>query len=135
MNNNLTASNNVYVFLDAIKDIIGDWINMHGHYPIDRDKISIIFMDFVTEVEGTINAKYLDDKFGKYCFEVDMLQGKILLSVIDDTNDALVTKKWNGSSYLSFDKKGYSYELSTQEYYYLNRAKDPALKLFYSEGA
>ena len=56
--------------------MVGDWINMHEHYLIDKSKISIIYMTFETEVWGAAKAKYLDDKFGKYHFEIDMLEGK-----------------------------------------------------------
>lgn len=85
--NNQTAFNNFDFFVDVIKDIVGDWINMHEHYLINRSKISIIYMNFETEVWGAAKAKYLDDKFGKYHFEIDMLEGKnILLTVFDDTN-------------------------------------------------
>ena len=127
--NNQTALNNFDIFVDVIKDMVGDWINMHNHYPITRNKISIISMTFEKEVWGLAKAKYLDDKFGKYHFEIDMLQGRsIWMGVIDDTNDALVTKKWDGSTYLGFDKKGYSYELTQKEHDYFEQVKNSMSK-------
>lgn len=39
-----------------------------------------------------------------------------------NSNGAKVTNNWNWLNYLGFDKKGYSYELTKKEYYYLEDA-------------
>lgn len=50
----------------------------------------------------------------------------VYLDVIDNSVEryAQLTFQWNGLTCLGFDKKGYSYELTTKEYNYLENGKN-----------
>lgn len=50
----------------------------------------------------------------------------VYLDVINNSveRNARLTYQWNGFTYLGFDKKGYSYELTQKEYDYLEQAKE-----------
>lgn len=132
-NNNQTALTNVEIFTDVVKDRVCDWIYYHHCQP-DRDLVDIRNLVFTKKVSGRAYATYLDNKYcGQYLFIVSFDNDKkgVYLDVIDNSVEryAQLTFQWNGLTCLGFDKKGYSYELTTKEYNYLEKAKNPALKL------
>ena len=117
----------------VVKDRICDWIYYHHCQP-DRDLVDIRDLVFTKKVSGRAYATYLDNKYcGQYLFIVSFDNDKkgVYLDVIDNSVEryAQLTFQWNGLTCLGFDKKGYSYELTTKEYNYLEKAKNPALKL------
>ena len=127
-NNNQTALTNVEIFTDVVKDRICDWIYYHHCQP-DRDLVDIRNLVFTKKVSGRAYATYLDNKYcGQYLFIVSFDNDKkgVYLDVIDNSVEryAQLTFQWNGLTCLGFDKKGYSYELTTKEYNYLEKGKD-----------
>lgn len=126
-NNNKTALISVEVFIEVVKDRICDWIYYHHCQP-DLDLVDIRDLEFLKKVSGRAYATYDDNKYcGQYFFIVyfDNEKKGVYLDVIDNSveRNARLTYQWNGFTYLGFDKKGYSYELTQGEYDYLDRAK------------
>lgn len=137
MNNNQTALTSVEAFIEVVKDRICDWILYHHSQP-DRALVDIRNLSFTKKICGEAIATYDDIKYcGQYYFTVtfNMNEKGVYLDVIENSVErhAWLTHKWNGFTYLGFDKKGYSYELTTKEYNYLEGAKNTALKVLDQE--
>ena len=120
-----TAFADFDIFIDVIKDRIEDWISYHNCQP-DRNLVHIRNLNFIQKVSGNAYATYDDKNWGNYyfCVSFDMNKEGVYLDVYENSVErcAWVTHKWNGFTYLGFDKKGYSYELTKEEYYYLEAA-------------
>ena len=113
------------IFIDVIKDRIEDWISYHNCQP-DRNLVHIRNLNFIQKVSGNAYATYDEKNWGNYyfCVSFDMNKEGVYLDVYENSVErcAWVTHRWNGFTYLGFDKKGYSYELTKEEYYYLEAA-------------
>ena len=120
-----TAFVDIDIFIDVIKDRIEDWISYHNCQP-DRNLVHIRNLNFIQKVSGNAYATYDEKNWGNYyfCVSFDMNKEGVYLDVYENSVErcAWVTHKWNGFTYLGFDKKGYSYELTKEEYYYLEAA-------------
>lgn len=120
-----TAFVDIDIFIDVIKDRIEDWISYHNCQP-DRTLVHIRSINFNQKVGGCAYATYDERNWGNYyfCVSFDMNKKGVYLDVYENSVErcAWVTHKWNGFTYLGFDKKGYSYELTKKEYYYLEAA-------------
>lgn len=120
-----TALVDIDIFIDVIKDRIEDWISYHNCQP-DRNLVHIRNLNFIQKVSGNAYATYDEKNWGNYyfCVSFDMNKEGVYLDVYENSveRSAWVTHKWNGLTYLGFDKKGYSYELTKEEYYYLEAA-------------
>lgn len=120
-----TAFVDIDIFIDVIKDRIEDWISCHNCQP-DRNLVHIRNLNFIQKVSGNAYATYDEKNWGNYyfCVSFDMNKEGVYLDVYENSVErcAWVTHKWNGFTYLGFDKKGYSYELTKEEYYYLEAA-------------
>lgn len=120
-----TAFVDIDIFIDVIKDRIEDWISYHNCQP-DRTLVHIRSINFNQKIGGCAYATYDERNWGNYyfCVSFDMNKEGVYLDVYENSVErcAWVTHKWNGFTYLGFDKKGYSYELTKEEYYYLEAA-------------
>lgn len=120
-----TAFVDIDIFIDVIKDRIEDWISYHNCQP-DRNLVHIRNLNFIQKVSGNAYATYDEKNWGNYyfCVSFDMNKEGVYLDVYENSVErcAWVTHRWNGFTYLGFDKKGYSYELTKEEYYYLEAA-------------
>lgn len=120
-----TAFVDIDIFIDVIKDRIEDWISYHNCQP-DRTLVHIRSINFNQKVDGCAYATYDERNWGNYyfCVSFDVNKKGVYLDVYENSVErcAWVTHKWNGFTYLGFDKKGYSYELTEKEYYYLEAA-------------
>lgn len=120
-----TALVDIDIFIDVIKDRIEDWISYHNCQP-DRNLVHIRNLNFIQKVSGNAYATYDERNWGNYyfCVSFDVNKKGVYLDVYENSVErcAWVTHKWNGFTYLGFDKKGYSYELTNKEYYYLEAA-------------
>ena len=120
-----TALVDIDIFIDVIKDRIEDWISYHNCQP-DRNLVHIRNLNFIQKVSGNAYATYDERNWGNYyfCVSFDVNKKGVYLDVYENSVErcAWVTHKWNGFTYLGFDKKGYSYELTEKEYYYLEAA-------------
>lgn len=120
-----TALVDISIFVDVIKDRICDWIISH-HCESDRDLVHIRDLNFMSKIGGSAYATYDEKNWGNYYFHVsfDVNKKGVYLDVYENSVErcAWITHKWNGFTYLGFDKKGYSYELTKKEYYYLEAA-------------
>lgn len=120
-----TALVDIDIFIDVIKDRIEDWISNHNCQP-DRNLVHIRNLNFIQKVSGNAYATYDEKNWGNYYFHVsfDVNKKGVYLDVYENSVErcAWITHKWNGFTYLGFDKKGYSYELTKKEYYYLEAA-------------
>lgn len=117
-----TAFVDIDIFIDVIKDRIEDWISYHNCQP-DRTLVHIRSINFNQKVSGCAYATYDERNWGNYyfCVSFDMNKEGVYLDVYENSVErcAWVTHKWNGFTCLGFDKKDYSYELTDEEYYYL----------------
>ena len=120
-----TALVDIDIFVDVIKDRIEDWISYHNCQP-DRNLVHIRNLNFIQKVSGNAYATYDERNWGNYyfCVSFDVNKKGVYLDVYENSVErcAWVTHKWNGFTYLGFDKKGYSYELTKKEHYYLEAA-------------
>lgn len=123
-----SADKNAVEFIEAVKDKVTDWINYHHVQVPNRDKIQVFYLSFSAGSSALAIARLIDknSNFNDYRFAVaiDALFGgkrKLYVNVYNPYG-VKVTQNWNGWSYLGFDKKGYSYELTKKEYYYLEAA-------------
>lgn len=110
-----TAFVDIDIFIDVIKDRIEDWISYHNCQP-DRTLVHIRSINFNQKVGGCAYATYDERNWGNYyfCVSFDVNKKGVYLDVYENSVErcARVTHKWNGFTYLGFDKKGYSYELT-----------------------
>ena len=123
-----SGDKNAIVFIEVVKGTVTDWINYHHVQVPNRDKIQVFYLSFSAGSSSLAIARIIDKKsnFNDYRFAVaiDALFGgkrNIYVNVYNPDGDR-VTQDWDGWSYLGFDKKGYSYELTKEEYYYLEVA-------------
>ena len=125
-----SADKNAAEFIEVVKDNIGDWISYHNVQVPNRDKIQVFYLSFSADDSELAIARLIDKKsnFNDYRFAVaidDLLDGKRRLYVnVYNPYGVKVTQNWDGWCYLGFDKKGYSYELTREEYkYFLQERK------------
>ena len=123
-----SADKNAVEFIESVKDKVTDWINYHHVQVPNRDKIQVFYLSFSAGSSALAIARLIDKNsdFNDYRFAVDIdaLFGekrRIYVNVYNPYG-VKVTQNWDGWSYLGFDKKGYSYELTKKEYYYLEAA-------------
>lgn len=123
-----SADKNAVVFIEVVKDTVTDWINYHHVQVPNRDKIQVFYLSFSAGSSALAIARIIDKNsyFNDYRFAVDIdaLFGekrRLYVNVYNPDN-VKVTQNWDGWCYLGFDKKGYSYELTKKEYYYLEAA-------------
>lgn len=123
-----SADKNAVEFIEVVKDKVTDWINYHHVQVPNRDKIQVFYLSFSEGSLALAIARLIDKNsyFNDYRFSVDIdaLFGekrRLYVNVYNPYGDK-VTQNWDGWSYLGFDKKGYSYELTNKEYYYLEAA-------------
>lgn len=123
-----SADKNAVEFIEVVKDMVTDWINYHHVQVPNRDKVQVFYLSFTADDSALAIARLIDKNsdFNDYRFAVAidaLFDGKRRLYVnVYNPYGAKVTQNWNGWSYLGFDKKGYSYELTKEEYYYLESA-------------
>ena len=123
-----SADKNAVVFIEVVKGTVTDWINYHHVQVPSRDKIQVFYLSFSADDSALAIARLIDKNsdFNDYRFAVsidDLLDGKRRLYVnVYNPDNVKVTQNWDGWCYLGFDNKGYSYELTKKEYYYLEAA-------------
>lgn len=125
-----SADKNAVEFIEAVKDKVTDWINYHHVQVPNRDKIQVFYLSFSAGSSALAIARLIDKNsdFNDYRFAVaiDALFGgkrKLYVNVYNPYG-VKVTQNWDGWCYLGFDKKGYSYELTREEYkYFLQERK------------
>lgn len=123
-----SAKRNAAAFIEVVKDIVCDWINYNNVKVPSRDHIQILYLSFFEKNSAFAIARVIDKDcdFENYRFNVSLDyyfgQSKGISVNVYDSNGAKVTNNWNWLNYLGFDKKGYSYELTKKEYYYLEDA-------------
>lgn len=123
-----SADKNAAEFIEVVNDKIGDWISYHNVQVPSRDKVQVFYLSFSADGSALAIARLIDKNsdFNDYRFAVhiDALFGEKRRLYIDVYNPycVKVTQNWDGWGYLGFDKKGYSYELTKEEYYYLEAA-------------
>lgn len=127
-----TALDDINIFIDVVKDRVCDWINYH-HLQPDKDLVDIRKIEFDKKIYGVAVATYDSKLFCRqYYFVVsfDLYQKGVYLDVLVNSieRSAWITNKWDGFTYLAFDKKGYSYEVSKEDYELLNQAKENSKK-------
>lgn len=123
-----SADKNAVEFIEVVKDKVTDWINYHHVQVPNRDKIQVFYLSFSAGSLALAIARLIDKNsyFNDYRFAVDIdaLFGekrRLYVNVYNPDN-VKVTQNWDGWCYLGFDNKGYSYELTKKEYYYLESA-------------
>ena len=123
-----SADKNAVAFIEVVKDTVTDWINYHHVQVPSRDKIQVFYLSFSADDSSLAIARLIDKKSNfndyRFAFAIDALFGgkrNLYVNVYNPDGDR-VTQDWDGWSYLGFDKKGYSYELTKEEYYYLEAA-------------
>ena len=123
-----SADKNAAEFIEVVKYKVTDWINYHHVQVPNRDKIQVFYLYFSEGSSALAIARLIDKNsdFNDYRFAVDIdaLFGekrRLYVNVYNPDN-VKVTQNWDGWCYLGFDKKGYSYELTKKEYYYLEAA-------------
>ena len=121
-----SANKNAVEFIEIVKDQICDWISYHNVYVPSRDKIQVLSVTF-EEDEASVALALLidqDSKFDGYKFSIHLndYRGRGVHIDVFNLRNSKVTNDWDGMTYLGFDKKGYSYELTKKEYYYLEAA-------------
>ena len=123
-----SADKNAVEFIEVVKDKVTDWISYHHVQVPNRDKIQVFYLSFSQGSLALAIARLIDKNsdFNDYRFAVDIdaLFGekrRIYVNVYNPYG-VKVTQNWDGMTYLGFDKKGYSYELTKKEYYYLEAA-------------
>ena len=124
-----SADKNAVEFIEAVKDIVTDWINYHHVQVPNRDKIQVSYLSFSADSSALAIARLVDKNSDfndyRFAFAIDAAlfggKRKLYVNVYNQDGD-WVTQDWDGWSYLGFDKKGYSYELTKKEYYYLEAA-------------
>lgn len=121
----VTALTDISMFIDVIKDRICDWIDAHYYQP-DRDLVDIRILEFDKKIDGSAFASYRDVNFGHYEFYVyfNWKNRGVFLNVVENSTvrHVLVTHRWNGFTYLCFDKNGDSYEVDRSAYELLSNA-------------
>lgn len=121
-----TAFIDLDIFVDVIKDRICDWIANHHCQP-DRALVHIKDIHFTSKIAGSAYATYDEKNWGNYYFHVsfDINKKGIYLDVYENSieRSAWITHKWNGFTYLGFDKKGFSYELTREEHDYFENCR------------
>lgn len=123
-----SADKNATEFIEVVNDKIGDWISYHNVQVPNRDKIQVFYLSFSADDSALAIARLIDKKsnFNDYRFAVAidaLFGGKRRLYVnVYNPYGVKVTQNWDGWCYLGFDKKGYSYELTKEEYHYLEAA-------------
>lgn len=123
-----SADKNAVEFIEVVNDKIGDWISYHNVQVPSRDNVQVFYLSFSADDSALAIARLIDKNsdFNDYRFAVaiDALFGEKRRLYVNVYNPygVKVTQNWNGYSYLGFDKKGYSYELTKEEYYYLEAA-------------
>lgn len=121
-----SANKNAAEFIEVVKDKIGDWISYHNVRVPSRDKIQVLCLNFYEDEPSVALALLIDkdSKFDGYKFSIHLndYRGRGVHVDVFNLRNSKVTSNWDGWSYLGFDKKGYSYELTKKEYYYLEAA-------------
>ena len=123
-----SAKRNAAAFIEVVKDIVCDWINYHNVKVPSRDHIQIFYLSFFEKGSALAMAMVIDKDggFENYRFIVSqdyyLGQSKGISVNVYNSHGAKVTNNWNWLNYLGFDQKGYSYELTREEYYYLKDA-------------
>ena len=125
-----SGDKNAIVFIEVVKDTVTDWINYHHVQVPNRDKIQVFYLSFSVGSSSLAIARLIDKKsnFNDYRFAVaiDALFGgkrNLYVNVYNPDGDR-VTQDWDGWSYLGFDNKGYSYELTKKEYKYFQQIRE-----------
>lgn len=121
-----SANKNAAEFIEVVKDKICDWISYHNVYVPSRDKIQVLSVTFEEDEPSVALALLIDkdSKFDDYKFSIHLndYRGRGVHVDVFNLRNSKVTNNWDGMTYLGFDKKGYSYELTKEEYYYLEAA-------------
>ena len=121
-----TANKNAAEFIQKKKKKICDWISYHNVYVPSRDKIQVLSVTFEEDEPSVALALLIDkdSKFDGYKFSIHLndYRGRGVHVDVFNLRNSKVTNNWDGMTYLGFDKKGYSYELTKKEYYYLEAA-------------
>lgn len=121
-----SANKNAAEFIEVVKDTICDWISYHNVYVPSRDKIQVLSVTFEEDEPSVALALLIDkdSKFDGYKFSIYLndYRGRGVHVDVFNLRNSKVTNNWDGMTYLGFDKKGYSYELTKKEYYYLEAA-------------
>lgn len=123
-----SADKNAAEFIEVVKDKVTDWIDYHHVQVPNRDKIQVFYLSFSADSSALAIARLIDKKnnFNDYRFAVDIVtlfgEKRRLYVNVYNSDNVKVTQNWDGWCYLGFDNKGYSYELTNKEYYYLEAA-------------
>ena len=109
------AKNDAVIFADLIKDRVCDWIIMHGQRPAKPENVHITNMTFEPGWEMQAMAEYTVDPWKRHNFytHYSFTREQYLTTVMDPYG--VLTKGWNGISYLEFDDEGRSYEVTGEE--------------------
>lgn len=122
-----SADKNATEFIEVVNDKIGDWISYHNVQVPNRDKIQVFYLSFSADDSALAIARLIDKNsdFNDYRFAIAIdaiFDGKRRIYVnVYNPYGVKVTQNWDGWSYLGFDKKGYSYELTREEYKYFQQ--------------
>lgn len=129
-----SANKNAAEFIEVIKDKICDWISYHNVYVPSRDKIQVLSVTFEEDEPSVALALLIDkdSKFDGYKFSIHLndYRGRGVHVDVFNLRNSKVTNNWDGMTYLGFDKKGYSYELTQKEHDYFELVRNAKLDDF-----
>lgn len=123
-----SANKNAAEFIEVIKDKICDWISYHNVRVPSRDKIQVLCVNFYEDEPSVALAVLIDNdsKFDGYKFSIHLndYMGRGVHVDVFNLRNSKVTNNWDGMTYLGFDKKGYSYELTQKEHDYFEWVRE-----------
>lgn len=121
-------SNGIYncaVFTEIVKDLVCDWTIEYSSKYLGREKVFIDQLAFSRNYPSYAYAFYEAKKFEKFLFVIitNPVDKSIWLDVMNTETGKTVTRDWNDSTGLQFDKNGFSYEVTLDEEKYLSKYK------------
>lgn len=129
-----SADKNATEFIEFVNDKIGDWISYHNVQVPNRDKIQVFYLYFSADEPSVALALLIDkdSKFDGYKFAIHLndYRGRGVHVDVFNLHNSKVTNNWDGITYLGFDKKGYSYELTQKEHDYFELVRNAKIDNF-----
>ena len=99
-----------------------------------KDKIQVLSVTFEEDEPSVALALLIDkdSKFDGYKFAIHLndYRGRGVHVDVFNLRNSKVTNNWDGMTYLGFDKKGYSYELTQKEHDYFELVRNAKLDDF-----
>ena len=115
-----SGTRNATMFIEIVEEVICDWISYHKQCQPKQNKIQVSYLTFDQDSTCIAVARSFDKSFKQYQFVVTGGGHNLCINVFDTSSNRQVTHRWNGYTFLCFDKNGCSYEVNAEEFEYLN---------------